>query len=171
MQTIKKLPTEHKLHKSKNILHHHERMGHLSFKILQLMAKKGIFSKGFVGQNDPKCQACMMAKATRRRWRSKGSSKDNNTDHFTKLKPGQVISVAQLTTETPGYVAQMTGIPTKRRYTVATVSQYGLWQRGLVGTCRSRAATAYIYCTLLYYTLYYTTLHYTIQADIVKCGD
>ena len=120
MQALKKLPTEMKHHRSSTLLHHHERMGHISFKRLRLMAKKGIISRKFLGQKDPKCQACLMAKATRRRWRTnskKPKVKDINQD----LTPGQVVSVDQLTTETPGYVAQMTGIPTKQRYTSATI--------------------------------------------------
>ena len=79
------------------------------------MAKKGIISRRFLDHEDPKCQACLMAKATRRRWRSNKSKSENISWTLqTNLTPGQVVLVDMLTTETPGCVAQMTGIPTKK---------------------------------------------------------
>eukprot|EP00977_Amphora_coffeiformis_P029403 scaffold40460_cov550-Amphora_coffeaeformis.AAC.1 len=36
-------------------------------------------------------------------------------------KPGEVVSVDQMKSSVPGLIAQMAGIPTKQRYTVATV--------------------------------------------------
>ena len=44
MQALKKIPTEIKDHRSNTLLHHHERMGHISFKKLRVMTKKGIIS-------------------------------------------------------------------------------------------------------------------------------
>ena len=82
------------------------------------MAQKGIISIRFIQQIDPKCPTCAIAKATRRPWRFKTKKL---LKEKSKLKPGQVISIDQMTTTTPGYIAQMTGIPTEHRYTTSTI--------------------------------------------------
>ena len=60
----------------------------------------------------------MMAKATRRPWRTKLKRQQRE---LLKKKPGSGVSIDQMTTTTPSYVAQMKGIPTKHRYTAATI--------------------------------------------------
>ena len=66
----------------------------------------------------------------KRPWRSKKAKDyDENRDH-TSLKPGEKVAVDQLVSPTPGFIAQMTGKLTTKRYKYATVyvdiaSRYG----------------------------------------------
>jgi hypothetical protein len=48
-------------------------------------------------------------------------SPHNKDESVTPTRPGQVISVDQMKSPTPGFIAQMTGILTTRRYEYATV--------------------------------------------------
>ena len=97
----------------------HHRFGHLSFAKLQRMAQKGIIPKKFAKCAKPVCSACMYAKATRRQWRYKNARNDAEVEP--PAKPGDVVSVDQLISPTPGLIAQLTGIPTKERYKAATI--------------------------------------------------
>ena len=96
----------------------HYKMGHMSFAKMQIMAKQGTIPAAFANCEIPVCTACMFAKQTRRPWRSKQA----RNYHITKpTKPGEVVSVDQMVSPTPGLIAQMTGILTKKRYKYATV--------------------------------------------------
>ena len=97
---------------------HHD-FGHPSFKKLQEMAKLGVLPHRLAKCNVPVCSACQYAKATRRPWRSKTAQNWNN--ELKPTQPGQVVSVDQLVSPTPGLVAQMSGFLTKERYKYATV--------------------------------------------------
>jgi len=104
---------------AQELLRYHHRFGHASFAKLQNMAKQNIIPRRLANCKAPKCTACMFAKATRRQWRHK------RRKHWTEKKqattPGEVISVDQLISPAPGFVAQMTGALTKKRYKCATV--------------------------------------------------
>jgi hypothetical protein len=65
------------------------------------------------------CTSCLFGKATRRPWRLKPAA--NKTSSKSATAPGQIVSVDQLISSTPGLIAQLKGILTKKRYTVATV--------------------------------------------------
>jgi hypothetical protein len=67
----------------------------------------------------PKCAGCIFGAMTKRPWRTKASPSQVKTVVFTG--PGDYVSVDQLESSTPGFVAQLKGILTKRRYTCATV--------------------------------------------------
>ena len=60
----------------------------------------------------------MFAKATRKPWRTKPKKSGAPA---TTLDPGELISVDQMVSPTPGLVAQITGILTTKRYRYATV--------------------------------------------------
>jgi len=67
----------------------------------------------------------MFGKATRRPWRHKPRREWNRKE---VTCPGEVISVDQMVSPTPGLIAQMSGRLTKERYKYATVfvdSYYG----------------------------------------------
>jgi len=104
---------------AQELLRYHHRFGHVSFAKLQNMARQNIIPRRLANCKAPKCTACMFAKATRRQWRHK------RRKHWSEKKqaetPGEVVSVDQLISPTPGFVAQMTGILTKKRYKCATV--------------------------------------------------
>ena len=100
------------------LLQLHQRMGHIPEARLLEMAKNGTVPKRLAKIRLPMCAACQYAKATRKPWRNKtrldytpGPPKD----------PGEVISVDQLVSPSPGLVAQMTGRLTIQRYKYATV--------------------------------------------------
>jgi hypothetical protein len=63
--------------------------------------------------------AATHAKATKRAWRNKTSK--NVEEASQPPRPGDVISVDQLVSPTPGLVAQMTGTLTTKRYRYATI--------------------------------------------------
>ena len=101
------------------LLRYHYKYGHTSFKRLKKMAEQGIIPKRLQNTYTPTCLACQFAKATRRPWRHK--KKKNFKPPEPPTKPGQVVSVDQLVSPTPGLIAQMTGILTTKRYKYATI--------------------------------------------------
>jgi hypothetical protein len=101
------------------LLRYHHKFGHVSFSKLQVMAKHGIIPKRLAKCPVPTCSACLFGKAKRRPWRSKTTENKGNIQK--PIKPGQVVSVDQMISQTPGLIAQMIGFLTKRRYKVATV--------------------------------------------------
>ena len=83
------------------------------------MAEQGILPKEFARCETPLCSGCLYAKQTRRPWRQKPLKHNPTTSR--NLQPGEVISVDQMVSPTPGFVAQMTGILTMKKYKYATV--------------------------------------------------
>jgi hypothetical protein len=101
------------------LLRYHHQFGHISFRVLVVMAKLGIIPKRLSKCATPTCSACLYAKAIKRAWRSRTTS---NTDEARKpKKPGECVSVDQLVSPTPGLIAQMSGFLTMKRYKYATV--------------------------------------------------
>jgi Reverse transcriptase (RNA-dependent DNA polymerase)/GAG-pre-integrase domain len=99
----------------------HQRLSHISMKRLQMMAKRGQIPSRLATCRIPICQSCLFGKATRKAWRTRPSTKNDNSDLHSVTKPGECVSVDQLESSAPGLVAQMKGKLTKERYTVATV--------------------------------------------------
>ena len=99
-------------------LKYHHKFGHCSPRRIQQMARDGILPRRLATCDVPVCTACLYGKATRRPWRSKLSK--NHTVREVQ-KPGQVVSVDQMISPTPGLVAQMSGRPTTKRYRCATI--------------------------------------------------
>ncbi|KAL7562425.1 hypothetical protein ACA910_020567 [Epithemia clementina (nom. ined.)] len=102
-----------------DLLQQHYNFGHLTFAKLQEMAKQGVIPPRLAKCPVPVCSACQYAKATKRQWRSK-TIRDQDTAK-PPSRQGQVVSVDQLVSPTPGLIAQMTGFITKQRYQYATV--------------------------------------------------
>jgi hypothetical protein len=94
-------------------------MGHTSFAKLKLMAALGILSRGVVTVQPPKCAGCIFGAMMKKPWRTKAAPGKVKT--VVLRGPGDCVSVDQLESSTPGMVAQLKGILTKRRYTCATV--------------------------------------------------
>ena len=99
------------------LLRTHHRMGHLSMVKIQSLARQGGLPKRLANCKVPVCTACMYGKATRRPWRIKGHRGTLDT----MTSPGQCVSVDQMISKTPGYIAHLRGTPTRDRYRVATV--------------------------------------------------
>jgi hypothetical protein len=100
------------------LLQYHRQFGHISFTKLKHMAKLGVIPKRLAKCPTPVCSACMYAKATRKAWRSKTPSQEQPINI---TSPGELVSVDQLVSPTVGFIAQMTGKLTKKRYKYATV--------------------------------------------------
>ena len=101
------------------LLRWHYRLGHLSFKRIRLLAALGILPRRLLRVKTPKCAGCLYGAMTKRPWRTKAAS---NRGKLRQAKaPGDCISVDQLESSTPGFIAQLKGSPTKHRYKAATV--------------------------------------------------
>ena len=98
------------------LLRIHHCHNHISFAKLRQMARRGIIPKALADCDVPICSACLYGKATKRPWRTKAQKKPKPAK-----KPGDVVSVDQMTSPTPGLIAQMAGFLTKKRYKHATM--------------------------------------------------
>ena len=97
----------------------HERLGHISFAKLKLMARCGIIPRELANVTAPCCPGCAYGKAHRKPTRSKGI---RNIRQIKSVNaPGLCVSVDQLVSPTPGFVPTHRGIPTLQRYKGATV--------------------------------------------------
>ncbi len=85
---------------------------------MQHMAELGLIPRKLKDCHVPKCPACIYGKQTRRPWRTKSKPASIGK---TVTKPGQCVSVDQLSSPTPGLIAQVKGNLTRDRYRVATV--------------------------------------------------
>ena len=84
------------------------------------MAKQGQAPKHFLTTKLPVCKACIYGKMTRQPWRVKGQT--SNINNFRRAKsPGETVSVDQLESPEPGFIAQLKGKLTTQCYKVATV--------------------------------------------------
>ena len=99
------------------LLRYHYRFGHMSFNRLRQMAKEGIIPRRLAKAKIPTCAACQFGKMTKKNWRTR--KKGRRIHQATR--PGQVVSVDQMESSTKGFIAQMKGLLTKRRYTCATI--------------------------------------------------
>ena len=100
------------------LLRWHYRLGHLPFDRILQLAQTGQLPKRLLANKKPSCAACQYRKMTRRPWRVKG---DNKNATKTAMRPGQVLSVDQLESNSPGLIAQLKGKLTQQRYKYATV--------------------------------------------------
>ena len=90
----------------------HETLGNLSFSTLKLMARCGLISKDLQYVDLPTCPGCAYGKAHRIPWRRvKGIRNLRKIRQATD--PGQVVSVDQLVSPTPGFVPTHRGLPTR----------------------------------------------------------
>lgn len=90
----------------------HERLGHLSFGKLCLLARAKLIPGDLATVPPPTCPGCAYGKAHRKPIRHKGKR------HHLRgaTKPGEVVSMDQISTPTAGFVPTHRGIPTTSRY-------------------------------------------------------
>ena len=100
------------------LLRWHYRLGHLPFDRIKQLASAGQLPKRLLLCKKPFCSACQYGKMTKRPWRVKGENKGSSK---TATRPGQIVSVDQLESNTPGMIAQLKGKLTQQRYKYATV--------------------------------------------------
>ena len=100
------------------LLRWHYRLGHLPFDRIKQLAHKGQLPKRLLSSTKPLCSAYQYGKLTKRPWRVKG---DDKAPSKTSTRPGQIVSVDQLESNTPGLIAQLKGKLTQQRCKYATV--------------------------------------------------
>ena len=103
-----------------DLLRWHYRLGHASFHRLRLLALLGILPRRLASVQPPKCAGCMFGALTKRPWRTK-TAKNSRHKIFIAQAPGDCVSVDQLESSLPGFIAVLKGSPTKHRYRAATV--------------------------------------------------
>ena len=103
---------------SAELLRYHHRYGHAPMHKLQHMAADGNLPAQLATFLVPLCTSCLSGKATCKPWRDKPATA---RPLCTITKPGQCISVNQLTSTTPGLVTQLRGKATTKQYMVATI--------------------------------------------------
>ena len=100
------------------LMHWHYRLNHLPFKCLFKLAKQGLLPKKILKANTPICPGCQYGKMYCKPWRTKGN---HSMSSSVATKPGQIVSVDQLESLTPGFIVQLKGNLTKQRYRYATI--------------------------------------------------
>jgi hypothetical protein len=100
------------------LLRWHHRLGHLPFSMLKALAKNGEIPKKFEKIKEPRCAGCLFGKMTKVPWRtrSRTSSKVHEASY-----PGECVSVDQMESTQAGFVAQLKGRLTTKRYKAATI--------------------------------------------------
>ena len=82
------------------LLRIHNKLGHVSFKLLKNMAKQGLIPAMLANIDPPKCPSCIYGKQTKRPWRTK--AKPTPIGGRKPTNPGDCVSVDQLLSKTPG---------------------------------------------------------------------
>jgi hypothetical protein len=102
-----------------DLLRWHYRLGHLSFAKIKILTLLTILPRKLAAVKPPKCAGCLYGSMTKRPWRTK--SAQNKGRLRTVQVPGECISVDQLESTLPGFVAHLKGKLTRKRYKAATV--------------------------------------------------
>ena len=101
------------------LLHWHHRLGHCSFHLIRALSIFGILPKKLASIRIPKCATCQFGSMTKIPWRTKATA--NKIKVKQVLAPGDCVSVDQLQSSLPGFIGQLKGKLTKKRYMAATV--------------------------------------------------
>ena len=107
--------------KNTELMRYHYRLGHLSFQKLRLLAILGEIPRALADVTPPKCAGCLFGAMTRVPWRGKRNHASMPSTIFPSTRPGQVVSVDQMQSTSVGFIAQLKGKLTTRRYKYATV--------------------------------------------------
>ena len=103
------------------LLRWHHRLGHLSFAKMKYSAIIYRLPPKLATVLPPKCAGCLYAAMTRIPWRRKGKKMKRLK---IATKPGQCVSVDQLESRLPGFIAQLKSKLTNKRYNTATIFIY-----------------------------------------------
>lgn len=95
----------------------HHRLGHMPFNHIRRMIQIRQANSRLLKCPIPVCSACLFAKAVKRAWRSKSEPATLKI----ATRPGEIVSIDQLESSTPGLIAHSKGIPTTKRFTCATI--------------------------------------------------
>jgi GAG-pre-integrase domain len=97
----------------------HQRLSHMPMKRIQAFATKGLLPGRLAKCKVPLCPACVFGKMTRKKCRAGQKETHSITPEGACL--GGMVSVDQLQSDTPGLIGHMKGIPTRKRYSIATI--------------------------------------------------
>ncbi len=97
----------------------HHTLGHLLFSKLKKLAIIGKIPKRLAKVKPPVCAGCLFGTMTKVPWQGKEGESDHKV--FVATKHGQIVSVDQMISTQVGFIAQLKGGLTKKRYTIATV--------------------------------------------------
>ncbi len=96
------------------LMYWHYRLGHLPFVKLKQLALNGEIPKKLAKVKPPKCAGCLFGAITRIPWRSRETKASHEV--FITTKPGECISIDQMTLTEVGFYVQMKGKLTKTRW-------------------------------------------------------
>jgi hypothetical protein len=105
--------------KQAELLRWHYCLGHLSFAKIRLLAMLQILPCKLAGVKPPRCAGCIYGSMTKQPWRTK--STQNKSTLRTVTTPGECVSIDQLESQLPGFIAQMKGRLIRQRYRAATI--------------------------------------------------
>ncbi len=94
-------------------------LGHLTFPRLKQLALNGKIPKKLANVLPTKCAGCLFGAMTKLPWQGKETKADHEV--FVATKPGECVSVDQMTSTEVGLYAQLKGKLTKKHYKCATV--------------------------------------------------
>jgi hypothetical protein len=97
----------------------HYRLGHLPFSKLKQLALSGEIPKKLTKVAPPKCAGCLFGAMTKIPWRGKETKASHEV--FVATKPGECVSVDQMTSTELGFSTQLKGKLTKKRYRCARI--------------------------------------------------
>ncbi len=97
----------------------HYCLGHLRFSRLKQLTINDKIPKKLAKVAPPKCAGCLFSAMTKFPWRSKETKASHEV--FVATKPGECVSVNQMTSTEPGFYAQLKGKLTKKRYRCTTI--------------------------------------------------
>jgi hypothetical protein len=90
----------------------HYHLGHLPFSKLKQLALNGEIPKKLAKARPPKCAGCLFGMMTKIPWRGRDTKASHKV--FVATKPGQCVSVDQMTSTEVEFYAQMKGKLTKK---------------------------------------------------------
>lgn len=96
----------------------HCRLNHLPYSRMRSMMKCGLLPRRLLDVKEPLCVARQYGKLHRRPWRDKGKEPSNTIIATT---PGQIVLVNQMESTANGFIAQLKGKLTTKRYKYAAV--------------------------------------------------
>ena len=101
------------------LLRWHYRLGHLKWAKLKLLALLGIIPRKLAFLRQPPCSCCIATGMVKIPTRTKKVTSVRNI--HAASRSGQYVSVDQMECSTPGFISQLKGRLTRKRYRVTTV--------------------------------------------------
>ena len=84
----------------------HLHLNHLPFKRIYKMGKEGLLPKKLLMAQEPICPECQYGEMHYKPWRTKGGTTNQAK---VAMRPGQIVSVDQLESITPGFITRLKG--------------------------------------------------------------